>query len=520
MNIRTRLTKIEMALTPKQIALKWLADARRYTLTEYRQSLGTDQPRLREGVMDAVEKAVRAAMKHADVTTADRALRQTLADADFLMCLALEANEAVVWTVDLPTIALFVSELTDLGERAAVIADMHAQFWFLSAEPYPVDLDTSAAYTWVRQGWIHGPDDCRADVDSWTRQHFAHGERVSTTEFEATRASVQAAFDALVAEGALPVGRAVDLELPLDAPPRVPLFDGEWIDRWLVELAEWHAALIALGFVDLRSDPHALAWPEYRRPGASSDEEGAVVTQQELADVRLSVRERLTAFPGRTREHAGRVFLACDDYQNWDGRAAQPLTEVTGVTPASWNAWIAANGGVDAQLAGVRVAPFDVLLRDDFIVVVDDEKRLTQQTTRRHHFDRIRSWLVELGPTRDRPALTGSAAFVARRAALGSDVLAHGVALFQLKAAIDRLQTRFFEGLPILFQDIHQNLDRAIEQLGRVVALFNRVAAVASRGETLSLDDVERLADAGVASLVEGMTNAARRRTLQALAAL
>jgi hypothetical protein len=244
------------------------------------------------------------------------------------------------------------------------------------------------------------------------------------------------------------------------------------------------------------------------------------VTQQELADVRVRVRERLTAFPGRTREHAGRVFLACDDYQNWDGRVAQPLTAVTGVTPASWNAWIAANGGVDAQLAGVRVAPFDVLRHDDFVVVADDEKRLRQQTARRHDFERIRPWLVDLGPTRDRPALTGMAAFVARRAEFGTDVLAYGVDLFQLKAAIDQLQTRFFKGLPILFQDLGQNLDRALGQLGLVVATFNRLAAVDPHGEPISLDDVERSADAGVASFVEGMTNAARRRTLQALGAL
>ena len=41
----------------------------------------------------------------------------------------------------------------------------------------------------------------------------------------------------------------------------VPLVEGQWVDRYVMELAEWGARLVQRGLVvDESDDPHPLAW--------------------------------------------------------------------------------------------------------------------------------------------------------------------------------------------------------------------------------------------------------------------
>jgi hypothetical protein len=99
MNKRPRTRRVEMKLTPQQAVLFWLREVQRAgSLTEYQRSLAnlplSQFPRSR--INRQITVAVREALKDSSADLICRTTRSAAMQADFLILLILEVNQAVL----------------------------------------------------------------------------------------------------------------------------------------------------------------------------------------------------------------------------------------------------------------------------------------------------------------------------------------------------------------------------------------------------------------------------------------
>ncbi len=141
-----------------------------------------------------------------------------------------------------------------------------------------------------------------------------------------------------------------------------PLVDGEWIDSYTVELAEWGARLVGKGFLLEESDDnHPMAWQRI-----IDQEDGSVADAAVTMKLWQQTRKHLAGFPGRTRVIDERQYLSFADYLKWRGRRNKGDLKSgmrTGLVLSPWNQWVEAQGGEGvATLAGVRVGKLSCYL--------------------------------------------------------------------------------------------------------------------------------------------------------------
>ena len=122
----------------------------------------------------------------------------------------------------------------------------------------------------------------------------------------------------------------------------VPLIDGEWIDRYIVELAEWGARLIEKGLLAEESaDNHPMAWHRIIDPGDGLDAAVSMKLWQQS-------RKHLAGFSGGTEAIDGRPYLSFADYLKWKGRRNRGNLKSgirTGLVMSLWNLWVDGQGG-------------------------------------------------------------------------------------------------------------------------------------------------------------------------------
>jgi hypothetical protein len=325
-----------------------------------------------------------------------------------------------------PTVCELYEGLTD-PERALLTYEftlargIPASLALLRSVPYPLAEDTAAAverlvrryvYPWsdlrgryllplVRDRlWREGaddlfasdcsaedlaakfddPDDFRAFKRGTDFTYGLAGKRDAEVEEECD--SLQRVLEAAAADGSFELGHSVPLPLPFGPPSltRIPLVEGSWIDRHVVELAEWAAGLVRAGCRVLPAlDPHRLAW--HRVYPADTDwtapneaDPAAVAAQRDRA------AERLTRFPYRTREIDGRAHVRVEDYASWaDRQVPGDLLDhrSPGVGVESWNHWIGAHsddGRVDVfgDVVGAIAHPVALQGGRDYVVASGD----------------------------------------------------------------------------------------------------------------------------------------------------
>ncbi len=123
-----------------------------------------------------------------------------------------------------------------------------------------------------------------------------------------------------------------------------PLIEGQWLDRYVVMLAEWGARLAQQGLVVEESDdPHPLAWFRIADP-----EEGTEAGRDLTNKLWQQTRKHLDRFPGRTQETDGRKYLNWEDYLGWRGRRVKGNI-ASGLSPglvmSRWNRWAEEQSG-------------------------------------------------------------------------------------------------------------------------------------------------------------------------------
>ena len=136
---------------------------------------------------------------------------------------------------------------------------------------------------------------------------------VPDADFLRVLESVLKALRELVASGAVKAAREVILpSVPMVFLRRVTLFEGEWVDRHVIEMAEFGTILADCGFTLVEDgDQHPLACPSIRASEAS------VV---DAVTIRKQAIQRMSDFSGRSILVDGRPYLNVADYQSWSGR--------------------------------------------------------------------------------------------------------------------------------------------------------------------------------------------------------
>ena len=484
---RRRLERLGLGLTPTQIVLRWLEEALQCpSMPQFVASL-CDQPESAwplHRLPSEAEQAVRAAAKGKPRETVHAAVREAVRDVVFLYGLQQGLNLKVASELESlrGRLAYLLAELS----RVLVMHDQRhhqASAWLqLCTElPYPLDPDTAKA--------VRAAITCR--VESWTglREVGIIEEWVAAQQGSEPRAGaedearfarrvrrVESALRGLVRAGVVQAGWILQLEtVPLLFLQEVPVVAGRWVDRYVVELAEYGALLQREGFGCSATDDHPLAW---ERPGREAAEEqgGRQELDAETAhDLGESARANLDRCAGPATELDGRRYLDVRAYGRWRGRhlrgsvrrRMQPGFEV-----ASWNAWVEAGDGSNvAALAGVPVAALEPWVSSATLTVHPPAEVAVRQRRRQRILDALRPWAwpsqAEAGESQGQdPVVTHATTWGARAA----ETL---TALRALRLATARIQQDYFKARPALWGEIADELQRQAAGLEEAVGIFN-----------------------------------------------
>ena len=410
-NTKRRLEQLESGLTPKQAFLIYPQEAQKFdSIKDYFLHLKKqpDNAWPINKLITQVAEGVKQTLKGQPQKAIDRAVRQACRDVLFLYCLHQRVNDKLIseerhhWSQALVLIAGLKSLLR---EQALENRTRWNRTLAESQMPIPLDSETAAAVEaaqhhhvltweileegddlgeWIRKSFVaegktplpEGAYLMRSGTEAFylkvptedeVREQFQDGESyqkfldgeeyshgladVPDTEYNARYEAFVQAIKSMLQEGIV-AGLAT---VPHQFMREAPLVDGDWIDRYTVELAEWGARIRDKGFrLQGTDDVNPLAWHQIIDP-ATGAEVDAVVTEK----LWQQTRKDMAGFPGRTKKIEGRPYLSFAEYLTWRGRRGKgnlKLGMCTGIAVTSWNHWVDEHRGEGvANLAGVRV---------------------------------------------------------------------------------------------------------------------------------------------------------------------
>ena len=136
--------------------------------------------------------------------------------------------------------------------------------------------------------------------DAESFQKFLDGEDYSYGLADVPDAEYDEHYEAIVSaiKGVAKQGIVVDMpSVPHQFLQEAPLVNGEWIDGYIVELAEWGARLVEKGLLlEESGDYHPMAWKRI-----INQEHGSEACAAVSMKLWQQTRKRLAAFPGSTR---------------------------------------------------------------------------------------------------------------------------------------------------------------------------------------------------------------------------
>jgi len=526
-----RVEKLETGLTPKQAIMMWLQEAHAFkNIEDYVRHLKkqTDSAAPLHKLPDQVAEGVKQTLKGKPREEIDRAVHQAYKDVLFLFFLHQQVNGKVVseerhyWSQAM----LLTKTLGSLLREQAVDDRMRwNQIRVEMQMPYPLDAETAAAVEaakqhhvltwevleemddlgqWVRDAFVAEGKTLLPDgaylMKSGTKatftkvpteeevgdlfhdaeyfQKFLDGEDYSYGLADVTDAEYDAHYEAVVCavKSLNQQGTVVDLStVPHQFLREAPLVDGDWIDRYTVELAEWGARITGKGFLlEESEDYHPLAWHRIIDPADGSEIDAAVTVK-----LWKQTRKHLANFSGRTREIGERPYLSFQDYLKWRGRRNKGDLNSSmhmGLAIAPWNQWVEGQRGEDvATLAEVKMGKLDCYLDGYRNRVCRDAGELAEEVTNRE------SLLKSLGAQK-----------------LGEEQFRHRIELWKelalrvlpeiytLREANESINDRYFEGQGILFPSVAEGFHQLLALEGKTVDIYNKDLAG-------SIERVERL---------------------------
>jgi len=454
-----------------------------------------------------VTEAVKTAMKDEPDDATDRAVRQAVRDVVFLFQLCQHLNFKLLeegkyhWT----QARLLATELEAL-QREQALRDNRTLDWMRMAMElsYPLDPEMASAVaaaekhqvlTWealeesgtldewllssfvaegrttlpggaylsrdgIRSNYypLPSPDEVRdrfKDEDSF--QKFSDGEDISYGLADTSDAEYEERYEELVTavkKVARP-GTVVDLPTtPHDSLREAPLVDGEWIDGYVVKLADWGERISDEGYVlDDPGPGHHLAMCRIVDP-----KDRATVPDITIRELLGQTTNHLVNFPGSTKEINGRPYLRFTDYLEWKVRETNVNLNSTiqkGIVASDWNEWVDDEGGEGtAILAGVKVGKLSSSPGGHLSHVFRDADELAIEVNRRE------SLLTSLRP--GWPDSLEKERYLKRVGDWKDQAENFLTELSTLHRATEIVEQRYFDGQPSLFVEAAEGLDQLV----------------------------------------------------------
>ena len=284
------------------------------------------------------------------------------------------------------------------------------------------------------------------------------------------------ALYSLADSGKVKAGATVCLEtVPMLFLQEAPLVNGEWLDRYVVEMAEWSAMLLTKGYrLQKAEDGHPLA------PDQLVRSDGAEANQSEVTRLRRQVVRSLAKFPGRTRKIGGRLYIHLEDYRTWRGRKLKGDLHSNirrGLVTTSWDAWVNDRGGEGVTtLAGVPATLLQCYISENHFYTCPNGTE-DQLRSRKQLLDSLRQWHSK----RDRE-------LVQDWKDAAEEFL---VELYTFHDAVASISQLYFNGHQVLFPDLVKNLAHIIDGNEKLVGSFNDIFAKGM--EQLGRTDLETI---------------------------
>jgi hypothetical protein len=532
------MDKLESNLSPTQAVLLWMNEAHEFgSIEEYARYLKTQPDSVRpiRRLVEQMTTSVEQAKKGKPKPEIHRALRQAGLDVLFLFFLHQQVNGML-----LDKERYFACHALMLDKELASLARerMHndqAMWNRLQVGlrmPYPLDPETAQAvgaaikhnvipwevleegdeiYGWLINHYLSkgktelpdgayklqdesvshsGPDmeEVRAlfaDPAEFEKllagEDYSYGlSDVTDTEFNEHYETIVSAMKDLGFDGLIVELPTVPHAFLRDA----PLVEGEWIDRYVVELAEWGARLAQQSLVlEESDDPHPLAW--FRVTDQEKQEEAQIGVTSKL---RNQTRRHLARFTGRTQEIKGRQHLHWEDYLGWRGRRVKgDLTSglSTGLFLSPWNRWVEDHNDKEtATLVGVHLGQLSCHAQGyQYRICVDTEERNVEQRQRRSLLDSL--WI-------NKPENNAEERFHERVNNWKELAQTFLVELYTLRRVIVSINRRYFEGQDVLFSKVGEGFGDLVEYIEGLSDLYNRnlsegldrLATLATKGDS------------------------------------
>ena len=559
MTLNRRLDKIERAFTPKQAVILWLQEVQQYpNALEYARFLRgqpeTAAPLYR--ITKQISETVRESMKGHPNNVVENTVNRAVRDVCFLVKLQQQINgyqmtEERIWNL------MFVALE---GNLRAIMRENHYQFRLSNLSsmysheiPYPVDSETadtvSAAIrnhvtTWdqlkedntledwfcqylLDQGekeipegaytWDDGKFKPRVNAENEKEvralfkddaefERFKAGEdytnlwaTVKDADYTAHYDQMVSAIHKLVDSGKVQKGAIVYLEtVPIPFLQVATLVEGEWLDRYLMVLAEAGAMLAHKGYqMKETNDHHPLAWPNFL------DSNNNEIDRKEIHGLSQQAERHLKKFPGKIKEIDGRTYINFEDYCSWRGRRVKddlPSCVSEGFMTASWNAWGDTKKG-KRDLAGVPVARLECYVQEhDYLLCSDGSGEQLKR----------RELLMDIAGKKESPKVGEEIAFWKDMA--GTLLLN----LHSFQQAVTTISQRYFDGEEVLFPDSVKSLTDLEKYTEELITEFNnRVAKQAE--DKLDSEVLRSVADKTVTGRVSYLVDMAKAEALDAL---
>ena len=560
-----RVAKLETGLTPKQAILLWFQEAHGFnTIFEYIHHLKSQPdsaapiPRLTDQVAEAVKQTLKGHPRE----EIDKAVRQAYKDVLFLFFLHQQVNRKLIseeryfWTQG----RFLIAELKSLLREQALGRRMRWNQIRVGIEtPYPLDSETAAAVEAAKQhyvmtwelleegddlgqwllesflakgrtalpdgvyGMMSGAkhlyskmpteDEVRPlfeDAESF--QKFLDGEDYSYGLADVPDAEYDEHYEAIVSaiKGVAKQGIVVDMpSVPHQFLQEAPLVNGEWIDGYIVELAEWGARLVEKGLLlEESGDYHPMAWKRI-----INQEHGSEACAAVSMKLWQQTRKRLAAFPGSTRVIDERQYLNFADYLKWRGRRNKGDLKSgmrRGLVVSSWNQWVESQGGEGVvTLAGVAPGILDCYLDGYRYRVCRNAGELAEEVSRRESL--LES--VQVG----KPDSSNDERFRQRVEHWKISALGFLPEIYILSRAINSISQRYFEGQDPLFSEVSDGFDQLLALVEKLVNIYNEaLAGDIERSERLLMEPGEGQNQSpltiDLAGLVETVQGSAREQ--------
>ena len=560
-----RVAKLETGLTPKQAILLWFQEAHGFnTIFEYIHHLKSQPdsaapiPRLTDQVAEAVKQTLKGHPRE----EIDKAVRQAYKDVLFLFFLHQQVNRKLIseeryfWTQG----RFLIAELKSLLREQALGRRMRWNQIRVGIEtPYPLDSETAAAVEAAKQHYVMTwelleegddlgqwllesflakgrtalPDGAYGMMsgakhlyskmptedevrplfeDAESFQKFLDGEDYSYGLADVPDAEYDEHYEAIVSaiKGVAKQGIVVDMpSVAHQFLQEAPLVNGEWIDGYIVELAEWGARLVEKGLLlEESGDYHPMAWKRI-----INQEQGSEACAAVSMKLWQQTRKRLAAFPGSTRVIDERQYLNFADYLKWRGRRNKGDLKSwmrRGLVVSTWNQWVEEHGceGV-ATLAGVASGILDCYLNGYRYRVCRNAGELAEEVSRRESL--LES--VQVG----KPDSSNDERFRQRVEHWKISALGFLPETYILSRAINSISQRYFEGQDPLFSEVSDGFGQLLALVEKLVNIYNEaLAGDIERSERLLMEPGEGQNQSpltiDLAGLVETVQGSAREQ--------